>query len=135
MHGTLRGSSAQGSAEGVKSDASEHASDTRKYAGVKSDVPDAGWFVEMVLALHPHKPGTVLHYLTGYNERLCQKYAAGSVKPSAYFLRNLLRSDEGWPHLVQIMDDCKAEWWRELVLLRECAAAYEARRQEITKRE
>lgn len=99
-----------------------------KSTSVKSDAPDLGWFVEMVRGLHPHKPGTALHYLTGYDERLCQKYAAGSVKPSAYFLRNLLRSGQGWQHLVAIMDGSNAAWWRDLVVRKECADAYEARR-------
>lgn len=135
MHGTLCGSSANESGEGVKSDVRKYTGSARAGACVKSDVPDSGWFVEMVLALHPHKPGTMLHYLTGYNERLCQKYAAGSVKPSAYFLRNLLRSKEGWRHLVEIMDGCEAPWWRELVVRKECADAYEARRREITRRD
>lgn len=127
MHGTLRGSSARESETDGKIDGGGASS-------VKSD-GDLGWFVEMVRALHPKKPGAALHDLTGYDERLCQKYAAGSVKPSAYFLRNLIRSDEGWRHLVAIMDDCEAEWWRDLVVRKECADAYESRRQEITKRD
>lgn len=128
MHGVLRGS------PNASSDADGRCAG-EKIIDVKSDVIDLGWFVGMVRVLHPNKPGAALHDLTGYDERLCQKYAAGSVKPSAYFLRNLIRSKQGWQHLVAIMDDCEAEWWRELVILKECAAAYETRRQEITKRD
>lgn len=89
-------------------------SDAGKTSTVKSDVEERGWFADAAQVLLPaKKPGTFLHYLTGYDERLCQKYAAGTVKPSAHFLRVLLRSDQGAQWLAAIMDGSAAPWWRD----------------------
>lgn len=83
---------------------------------------DGDWFSEAARALLPHKAGTALHCATGVDERLCQKYAAGSVKPPAYFLRSLLRSEGGWQWLAILMDDCDVEWWRDLQRARRVVA-------------
>lgn len=77
----------------------------------KSAVDD--WFGAIARNLLPEKPGTALHYITGYDERLCQRYAAGHVKPSAYFLRALFRSDQGEPFFLAVMHGCEAPWWIE----------------------
>ena len=79
----------------------------------KSAVDDRGWFAEMAQALLPDKPGTALWSITGYDERLCQRYAAGHVKPSAYFLRVLIRAEQGEAFFRALMDGCDAEWWIE----------------------
>ncbi len=60
------------------------------------------------------KPGLELHLITGLDERSCHRYAAGSVKPPAYFLRALLRSDQGKQFLESLMAGAEPEWWREL---------------------
>lgn len=76
-------------------------------------IDDEHWFSEMAQDLLPTKPGTALHFITAYDERLCQRYAAGSVKPSAYFLRRLLRSDHGATFLAALMDGSQAKWWTD----------------------
>ena len=86
-------------------------SDVEESSSVKSDAGSLDWFAEMAQGLLPTKPGTQLHYITGYDERLCQKYAAGSVKPSAFFLRVLLRSEQGAPFFAALMEGCTAQWW------------------------
>jgi hypothetical protein len=81
----------------------------------KSAVDDRNWFAEAVCALLPFKAGTALFYTTGLgDERLCQRYASGETKPPAYFLRRLLRSDEGETWLNATMDGCEAKWWLDL---------------------
>lgn len=89
----------------------------------KSAIDDIGWFAEMARALLSEKPGTALWAITGYDERLCQRYAAGHTKPSAHFLRILLRSEQGAPFFEFLMDGCDAEWWRSLKLERRVGAA------------
>jgi hypothetical protein len=83
----------------------------------KSAVDDGDWFAKMARALHPDKPGTILHLETGLgDERLCQRYAAAKdpVQPKAYFLRALLRGKGGWTYLAYLMDGSDAPWWLEL---------------------
>lgn len=80
----------------------------------KSAVDDGEWFAAVARALLPHKAGTALHCITGYDERLCQRYAAGHVKPPAYFLRALLRSEQGWQFLAGAMDGASPQWWRDV---------------------
>lgn len=85
--------------------------DGEKSSAVKSD---GNWFSVAARALYPSKGGTALHYVTGGDERLCQKYAAGTVKPPAYFLRALLRSEHGWQWLAALMDGSEARWWSDI---------------------
>jgi hypothetical protein len=81
----------------------------------KSAVDDGDWFRNLAQRLHEHKPGTVLFLVTGLgDERLCQRYAAGHVKPPAYFFRALLRSPQGWQWLCGAMDGCKEPWWADV---------------------
>ena len=98
----------------------------------KSAVDGSDWFSEMARALLPDKPGTALWALTGYDERLCQRYAAGHVKPSAFFLRKLLRSEQGWTFFAVLMDGCESNWWIELQRAKRVG---EAALMEITRRE
>lgn len=73
------------------------------------------WFSQSARRLYPHKPGTVLHLTAELgDERLCQRYASGEVKPPAYFLRALLRSEHGWQWLSAVMDGSDAPWWLSL---------------------
>jgi hypothetical protein len=92
----------------------------------KSAGDDENWFSEACRKLYAgNKPGTALFYVTGLgDERGCQRYAAGQVKPPAYFLRRLLRSSIGWQWLCAAMDGCDEPWWREVRL----AVAYEQKR-------
>lgn len=87
----------------------------KNFSNGKSAADDGDWFARAARSLHPVKPGTVLFLTTGLgDERLCQRYASGEVRPPAYFLRALLRSDSGEQWLNAVMDGCKAKWWREL---------------------
>lgn len=82
----------------------------------KSAVDDGDWFSLAARSLYPHKPGAILHHTTHLgDERLCQRYASGEVRPPAYFLRALQRSDiagEQWLHAT--MDGCTAPWWIQM---------------------
>lgn len=91
----------------------------------KSAADDSGWFANAAQRLLPDKPGTILHLTTGLgDERLCQRYAAGTVRPPAYFFRALLRTDQGGLWLDAAMDGCEARWWTELKRDREHAAKF-----------
>lgn len=79
----------------------------------KSAVDDSEWFADVARQLLPAKAGTALHFITGFDERLCQRYAAGHVKPPAYFLRALLRSEQGATWLAALMHGCDVAWWLE----------------------
>ena|SRR5882672_8039155 len=89
----------------------------------KPAADDGDWFADMAQDLLAPKAGTALHYITGFDERSCQRYAAGTVKPPAYFLRALLRSPQGAQVLEFLMQDSDAPWWRGLVRARRIAAA------------
>ena len=69
--------------------------------------------------------------MTGFDERSCQRYAAGHVAPPAYFLRTLLRSPQGWTWLCAVMDDSDEPWWREVKYAYEIVAVFEAKRKEL----
>jgi hypothetical protein len=85
---------------------------------------DENWFADAAKILLPHKAGTALHYTTGFDERSCQRYAAGSIKPPAYFLRALLRSEQGYIWLAALMDGSDASWWRNFENVRKLSAEY-----------
>lgn len=84
---------------------------------------DDRWFTDIVGALLPKDAGLALHVTTGFEERTCYRYAAGDRRPPAYFLRALLRSDQGWTWLAAVMDGTDAEWWLELQRARRIAEA------------
>ena len=89
--------------------------DVQGTAHVKSDVDDENWFSEAAKRLYTQKPGTILFLLTALaDERQCQKYAAGHVKPPAYFLRALLRSEHGWQWLSAAMSGSDTQWWADV---------------------
>lgn len=86
---------------------------TTKSADGKSAVDDQDWFSEAARRLYTQKPGTVLHTITSLgDERLCQRYASGEVRPPAYFLRALQRSDHGRQWSAIVLDG--VAWWIEL---------------------
>lgn len=93
------------------------------------DKSDADWFSQMCQALCANREGEKawlpLHFLTGVDERTCQRYAAGHVKPPAYHLRALLRSEQGWQFLAFLMDGSGAQWWADVERARKIAAAIE----------
>lgn len=89
----------------------------------KSAVDDANWFAEMARDLLAPKAGTALHFITDFPERDCQKYAAGSIRPSAYYLRRMLRNKLGWQFLAYLMDGSDAPWWDEVLRAKRIAAA------------
>jgi hypothetical protein len=94
-------------------------------------VDDENWFSAAAKKLYAHKPGTILHLTTGLgDERLCQRYAAGEVRPPAYFLRALLRSDHGEQWLAATMDGAAVQWWRDVDAARALCAQFQ-----IIKRE
>lgn len=89
---------------------------------------DENWFADCVLRLLGKEiPGKALDCITGlsFGERNCQRYAAGHVKPTAYFLRALIRSKDGGPFFLAMMDGCKAEWWVEFQEMQRLAAQRE----------
>jgi len=97
----------------------------------KSAVDDADWFSVAARNLYSHKPGTALHLITGLgDERLCQRYASGEVRPPAYFLRSLLRGEHGQQWHGAVMDGCATPWWLDLQAAQRLCAEYQ-----IIKRE
>jgi hypothetical protein len=93
-----------------------------------------GWFQQIVRPILPTNAGLVLHAATGFDERLCYRYARGETQPSGYFARACLRSDLGGPILDGLMSGSTAPWWVELQSLRAKAAALDVLVSELTKR-
>lgn len=91
------------------------------------DKSDADWFAEVCSVLFAHKAGTQLHYATGHDERSCQRYASGQVRPPAYFLRALLRSEQGQVWLAALMDGSGSAWWAELRAARQLCEQFQIR--------
>jgi len=92
-------------------------------SAVKS-VGDENWFSDACKRLFPKgKAGTALWTETGFRERDCQRYAAGTVKTSGWFLRLLLRGENGWTWLCVVMDAASPRWWVDLQRARRIADA------------
>lgn len=93
------------------------------------DISVGNWFSRLCEGLYPKgKACTDLHYTTGFDERSCQRYAAGKVVESMDFLRALLRSEQGATWLAGVMDGSDAQWWRELQAARELVAKFKIER-------
>lgn len=107
----------------IKADVTDVSKYVSKYV---SD--DENWFAVSCLSLYSAKAGTALHYATGFDERSCYRYAAGQVKPPAYFLRALLRGDHGEQWLNATMADCTSQWWLQLGALRQLSSDYIVRK-------
>lgn len=62
--------------------------------------------------------GYSLHLLTGFTPGTCGHYVARTRtshrQPPGFFIRALLRSDQGAIWLAALMDGCEAPWWRDL---------------------
>jgi hypothetical protein len=86
-----------------------------EFAVVVRDV----WQVKAPAALHDH---------TKASERTCRAWSSGGREPLSGVLITLLRSREGYLVLRRIMRDDAPDWWVNLLTLKECAEAYEARR-------
>ena len=82
------------------------------------------WFSEISQQLVPSNAGLVLHILTGCEERTCYRWAAGQSPVSGWFVRQLLRSEQGGTWLAAIMEGSTAPWWRELAAAQELCAKY-----------
>lgn len=94
-----------------------------------TDQSDSDWFATMAQSLLGKDAGLHLSIITGFVERTCYRYASGDRKPPAYFLRALLRSDQGWTWLSAVMDGSTAAWWRDHQLaLRKAKLFDQARR-------
>lgn len=89
------------------------------------------WFPGLAKWLSPTKPATYVHYISGEPERSCYAWVEGKNDPPARTLIRMLQSDDGWRVLEYIMRGCKQPWWREVLRARECAAAYEQRREQF----
>lgn len=84
--------------------------------GDKSVVEEREWFRAVARELlGEDKPGTALHYITDkvFDERSCQRYAAGTVTIPVAFLRKLFASKQGEPFYDAFMALCDADWFRE----------------------
>lgn len=116
MHGT----------NSTKANRSKIACDTFDANRDKS-VDDANWFAQSAQAICSNSEGKKawipLRAATGFDDRDCQRYAAGHVKPTAYFLRRLLRSCLGWQFLAALMAGSDEPWWAEVVRAKRIAAA------------
>src|SRR5262245_44496571 len=80
----------------------------------RQDGKSVGWFANICKGLFALKAGLQLHYITGFEERSCQRYAAGTTEPPGDFVRAFLRSEQGGTFLAAIMDGSEAAWWRDL---------------------
>lgn len=82
-----------------------------------SDSENSDWFGSVARALLGKEPGVGLHYITGFPISSCEKYAAKTEasrrQPPGYFIRELIRSNEGEPFFLALMDGCAAPWWLE----------------------
>ena len=111
---------------GVFPSAGDRAIEAGDIAVVDKSVDDIsvadGWFARICKALFTSKAGTACHYDSGVDERSCQRYAAGTVQPSGWFIRALLRSKNGGTWLAAIMDGSDAPWWRQLQRAQRIAA-------------
>jgi hypothetical protein len=96
----------------IPNDGSNQRNSYGKSNGKSAD--DAQWFSAAAHALYHQKPGTIIFLITGLgDERLCQRYAAGHIRPPAYFLRALLRGAHGRQWINATMEGSTAEWWLE----------------------
>jgi hypothetical protein len=117
---------------GIFTKARNEANESSGISAVSGDTyAESEWFSNACKHLLPTKAGTALHYTSGFDERSCQRYAAGQVTASMHFLRKLLRSPQGWTWLCATMDGSDAEWWREVRYAYEFIIVVEAKRGEL----
>lgn len=93
-------------------------SDSEITSGLGSDGSD--WFGELARPLLGKEPGVALHYIVGddFPISTCSKYVAKTEasrrQPPGYLIRALLRSNQGEPFFLALMDGCGAAWWVDL---------------------
>lgn len=116
----MHGLSASGLAASRKS--------TDQHADQMVSDADDRWFVDVVQTLLPKDAGLALHLSTGFEERSCYRYASGDRKPPGYFIRSLLRTDDGWQWLSGFMEGSDAQWWLDLQLARDIVTLLEKRK-------
>lgn len=101
--------------------------DARPRNGKSVVTGGATWFADACERLYGpadthgrrNKAGTALWAITGWDERSCQRYAAGKVRPPSHFLVALLRSSQGWAWLCAAMKGADAPWWGDVVRARQ----------------
>lgn len=103
--------------------------DTDLSFSAQSDTEGNEWFAEPAQSLLGKDPGLALHYITGFPESSCDKYASGTRRASGFFIVTLLRTDQGEPFFNAFMGGSKARWYAELQELRWKAERYD----EITR--
>ena len=89
------------------------------------------WFPGLAKRLSKDKAPAAIHHLTGEAERTCYDWCKGAVDPPARLVIKLLHSEVGWIVLEYLMAGCKQSWWLETVQARECARAYESKREQL----
>lgn len=83
-------------------------------ATAHADSDDENWFGKLAQQLLcGTDAGFALNLLTGVPERSCYRYASGERDPTGWFVRQLLRSEQGQTWLNAIMDGSDVRWWRE----------------------
>lgn len=78
---------------------------------------DEDWFASYAQAFYNGKAGPALVFASKSDqrdERNCQRYASGAVKPPSFFLRSLLRDPHGKQWLAAVMDGCTEQWWIDM---------------------
>lgn len=95
---------------------------------------DANWFADTARRLLSNakgeKAGFALYVTTGmrFDPSTCDRYAAGRIRPTAYFLRALLRTDCGWQFLCAAMEGSGVAWWAEIQRAKRIADAIDRER-------
>lgn len=96
---------------------------SNKSPDISADKSDGLWFSNICKALGIN--GLTLHWVSGFRERDCERYAAGHVRPPGWFIVAVLRSEQGGVWLQAFMDGSDAKWWRDLERARRIAATLE----------
>jgi hypothetical protein len=74
------------------------------------------WFADACDCLIEKNPGLYLELQTGFQERSCARYAAGTRAVHPDIPRALYRSDDGEQWLRATMAGCQAKWWQRVNL-------------------
>lgn len=85
-------------------------------------VPEKVWFALLAKALWPVKAAIAIEQYAGCPDRTARAYTSGDREPPASVLRDLLRGDEGYRVLSQLMDGCPVAWWGVIQRERKLAA-------------
>lgn len=88
-------------------------------------VPEKIWFALLVKTLWPVKAAIAIEQYARCPDRTARAYTSGDREPPASVLRDLLRGDEGFRVLSQLLDGFPVTWW--IVIQRERKLAALAR--------